>query len=927
MSDEPDNNVNRRTEECCDDEKALRTENDSMPENGTFANDQDVAMAEEPSTNAQPPGESMDDTLSSTSEEVSGTQSDQTANISSNGGYSGDYESISDSSSGASKKRNSRNLTAKAGSSAGERHRRDEEDKKDEAAANAMEDMNAAEDDDHQVDAKQHAIGNNTSVHHHHHYHHTNRPNKSNSKQVNRQIDEIMNLYNVSLQAQANAQPAMRGDATNNGKMEADTANDTSMAGDSTLNEMRKQNNSRVHYPFQVESMGSLTEDHKHPPQRSSVGSMSSNNKNSTFANDLKGPVQLGGVRIMDPSDPRVDVTRLYHQDQSGCPKDDSAKAEGSHTNIDSDVNAHESSSHNMDDCYNNLLEACRPFFQDSQTIMKSRKVPMFPTATHQSLAGSDEAQSSSGFTSFFTTTKSESNTNGGSGGSSQSEFSQQNKKRKSEEKQEQDEPKDSTSLPENVPRSDHNRSENALHHHHHQQQQNQHQQQGGAGISRTRSHSGSHLEAYQSDSSSMVVLARVKRKHKEQQRNGSSNNSDNTAKAVCAVSSSASGQAASSAQGKRDGEVEENVSKRVRIETVALDAAKYRSSNKPLLQPNSKQPESSSLSSGLSTSVDSSGSDGGGGGVGGAQTKRHDGAHAGTTTTSVEDRSKTDSQSGSAENSNNQAVRTVTDTSGTTTANNSSGSGTGSGNDNDATNKSESGSQMEGNSNSDDKAGAYCEKDSMSDTNTNTSVAAVYGDGKKKVEIPLQSEKPMIHYHNHGGKKAPMVDNLPQEEPEPMMDEPEMPNSNNNVITKEEKLMEKKRKRMSARKEYEEEWQRQMRDSSESSARNDTSTLEPGKPVTLEDVLSFTKTARYVDSSDVGSWNIHICTAHHIFPCHTGCLCRHCLLSLPFTPTLPLLSSQASTLTQLLGSLWRRSLQLQKVCPQTRRVIRQDRT
>ena len=57
---------------------------------------------------------------------------------------------------------------------------------------------------------------------------------------------------------------------------------------------------------------------------------------------------------------------------------------------------------------------------------------------------------------------------------------------------------------------------------------------------------------------------------------------------------------------------------------------------------------------------------------------------------------------------------------------------------------------------------------------------------------------------------------------------------------------MEKKRKRMNMRREYEEEVQRQMRDSSESSSifAHDTA-LEPGKPVTLEDVLSFTKTAR----------------------------------------------------------------------------------
>lgn len=86
-------------------------------------------------------------------------------------------------------------------------------------------------------------------------------------------------------------------------------------------------------------------------------------------------------------------------------------------------------------------------------------------------------------------------------------------------------------------------------------------------------------------------------------------------------------------------------------------------------------------------------------------------------------------------------------------------------------------------------------------------------------------------------------------------MEEPEQPNANNAVITKEEKLIEKKRKRMSARKEYEEDLQRQMRDSSESSSKpKDMDVFEPGKPVTLEDVLSFSKSARYVWQRDLYS-------------------------------------------------------------------------
>uniref|UniRef100_A0A7S2EVQ8 PAS domain-containing protein n=2 Tax=Ditylum brightwellii TaxID=49249 RepID=A0A7S2EVQ8_9STRA len=63
------------------------------------------------------------------------------------------------------------------------------------------------------------------------------------------------------------------------------------------------------------------------------------------------------------------------------------------------------------------------------------------------------------------------------------------------------------------------------------------------------------------------------------------------------------------------------------------------------------------------------------------------------------------------------------------------------------------------------------------------------------------------------------------------------------------EKIIEKKRKRMNMRREYEEEVQRQMQESSESSTGTSTAdaVLKPGKPITLDKVLSFTKTARLV--------------------------------------------------------------------------------
>jgi hypothetical protein len=766
----------------------------SMKQNEAFAHDEGDIKTAEPGNNAAS-GETMDDTSSSASEEVmSGAQSDQTANISSNGGYSGDYESISDSSSGASKKR-------KMALGVSGRYRRDAEDEKEEKSDDVMEDVGlisaqnrpsplAAEDEDDsnmsveydirrhhhhhaEADGKHQAgSGNNNGHHHHHHHHHMDRPNEARGQQVNRQINEIMNLYNVSLQAQANAHAhaSVHADGAAATKQEGDALNNSS--GD--MPSEAKKESSKVNYHYQVQS-------NEHPLRRFSTGSSSQN--------DL--PAQLGGFRIMDPSDPRIDLVKLYQASQSAAAglgpfKDDRDGAGINHHNGNAESDEPQDDSNHNQECYNNLMKACRPFFQDSKTIMKSGKVPLIQTAAaNQSQVGSDEA-TSSGFTSFFTTTKSDSNTNAVEGSSSQSEFSQNNKK-KHDKTNGPAETNDSSSpaKEDKTPKPD-QRPESPAH----SNDQNHHHRFG---------------EAYQSDSSSMVVLARMKRKHKEQRHQ----------------------------EAKKNG-ADENVSKRVRIESVALDAAKNRSSKSLQQQPNARQPESSSLSSGLSTSINSSESEGGRGG-GGAQTK-----HTATTTTSAEDRSKTDSQSGSAENSNKQTARTVTDTSGTTTANNSSGSGTGSGNEN----KSESGSQIEGTSNSDEKR-VYCEKDSLSDSNT---VAAVNGDAKKIAETSQQLEKPLIHHHNHAGKKIPVVDHTPKDPLETSVEEPEPPASNANaVITKEEKLMEKKRKRMSARKEYEEDL-RQMRDSSESSSKlNDADVFEPGKPVTLEDVLSFSKSARYV--------------------------------------------------------------------------------
>lgn len=73
---------------------------------------------------------------------------------------------------------------------------------------------------------------------------------------------------------------------------------------------------------------------------------------------------------------------------------------------------------------------------------------------------------------------------------------------------------------------------------------------------------------------------------------------------------------------------------------------------------------------------------------------------------------------------------------------------------------------------------------------------------------------------------------------------EPDSPTYSKNAV-REKKLMDKKRKRMNMRREYEEKVQQEM-DSSEGS--DASSSLKPGRPITLDKVLSLTKTARYVD-------------------------------------------------------------------------------
>lgn len=66
-----------------------------------------------------------------------------------------------------------------------------------------------------------------------------------------------------------------------------------------------------------------------------------------------------------------------------------------------------------------------------------------------------------------------------------------------------------------------------------------------------------------------------------------------------------------------------------------------------------------------------------------------------------------------------------------------------------------------------------------------------------------------------------------------------------NSMAVRERKLQDKKRKRMNMRREYEEKVQQEMESSEGSIERDENMLLKPGRPVTLDKVLSFTKVPR----------------------------------------------------------------------------------
>ena len=146
---------------------------------------------------------------------------------------------------------------------------------------------------------------------------------------------------------------------------------------------------------------------------------------------------------------------------------------------------------------------------------------------------------------------------------------------------------------------------------------------------------------------------------------------------------------------------------------------------------------------------------------------------------------------------------------------NSGTGSGTGSGND---TFKNKSENSTESNSNS---GGDGANSDALT-KNANTDSG-----------YSISTQKQLVHQHAHAAHSASAKHDR----------HPDLKSADNHTDhSTQERLAIKKRKRMDKRREYEEEVQRQLQSSSDSSVEQ---VFEPGQYVTMEDSVVFTKTAR----------------------------------------------------------------------------------
>lgn len=174
--------------------------------------------------------------------------------------------------------------------------------------------------------------------------------------------------------------------------------------------------------------------------------------------------------------------------------------------------------------------------------------------------------------------------------------------------------------------------------------------------------------------------------------------------------------------------------------------------------------------------------------------------------------------------------IRMVSEVSSTTnTANNTSGSGSGgnSGTNSGTNSGSNSNQNSSGSGNENQASSGSCNENQASSGSGNDVARDDNCAGERSTD---QTE--------NGRMKVRMED----DEIEKLESRKPQPSQEDDEASREKKLQDKKRKRMNMRREYEEQVQQEL--GSESSS--DTLVLRPGKPVTLDAVLSFSKNARY---------------------------------------------------------------------------------
>ena len=332
-----------------------------------------------------------------------------------------------------------------------------------------------------------------------------------------------------------------------------------------------------------------------------------------------------------------------------------------------------------------------------------------------------------------------------------------------------------------------------------------------------------------ESDSSSLVVLARVKRKHMKRPPEESANDGSNATNNDEANTSSSSEKKVRIQQPQQAAEEakEDAVAMDLEGEPDENDVAPEDNENEAAI---ARQQESTSASSSEERNN----------GEAPQNAPRRYGVPA------VVSEYSSSARTGSSGASNANVMSTSGSGSG---ENNNTGSGSGSnqggssgsGNDQGGSSANGNGSSGSGNdvkgssgeNNSADQSGGNSDE---SNSNKDGNKAAVTGAAAAAADPPHVSAG-----HRHGQAAADDGSRDLGHYPLP----PPVHDGDENAV-REKKLQDKKRKRMNMRREYEEKVQQEMESSEGSNHRTDN-LVRPGRPITLDKVLSFTKVARYV--------------------------------------------------------------------------------